>query len=527
MTDLLFPPWVRISASSPKQVSNTAVSRSIFTGAARTLDRTGHRWRLAFGTQNANAAEAAALTSFVANLKGMSNRVWLGMPGYKQRGSFPAPELLTNNTFLNGVAGWLPGGLALSNNDRILRMTMNGAAGVAFAYQTTSNMSVNAPSALRFFMKEGIGSLLSAGAFNSYVEGAGVASNTTTTNGLITLSLVPDSTSGNQYAIYSTSGGYPTSSQAGYYIDMLYSSMARCALVDNGANLLLRSDEFDNAAWGKTNVTVSADTGATTDPQGTNTADNIVETTATGNHYTSQAAAISASAADYCFGVALKTNGRPNCWVQLGTASGAVTAYFSMSTGVAGTAVVGSGWANLRTFTKNAGNGWFIFYIVARKTSADTSLIAYVGAATADAVSSYTGNTGNGMFNWRATLSQSSVPTRLVQSTSAAVAATAQTGPNLYVKGLPASTSGLLLPGDLDQVGNQLQKVVASLDSDAAGLGYLQMHRSLRTAPADNDPVIVNNPMGRFVAVNAESGWDDMPGKFSNFQFDFEEALDT
>lgn len=46
----------------------------------------------------------------------------------------------------------------------------------------------------------------------------------------------------------------------------------------NRQNLITYSEQFDNAAWTKTNSTVSANTSDTTDPLGTNTADKIVDT---------------------------------------------------------------------------------------------------------------------------------------------------------------------------------------------------------------------------------------------------------
>ena len=48
-------------------------------------------------------------------------------------------------------------------------------------------------------------------------------------------------------------------------------------------NLQVYSQDFDNAAWSKARVTVSAN--ATTAPDGTLTADKIVETTDSGAHY--------------------------------------------------------------------------------------------------------------------------------------------------------------------------------------------------------------------------------------------------
>lgn len=110
---------------------------------------------------------------------------------------------------------------------------------------------------------------------------------------------------------------------------------------------------------------------------------------------------------------------------------------------------------------------------------------------------SYLGTTG-AIDAWRVAVYRSSVPSRGAQTTSAATSGTSQTGSSIYVKGLTASTSGLLLAGDFFEVNGELMQCVASLDSDNAGLGLLQMHRAPQTPIADNDPIIVLNPFGRF-----------------------------
>lgn len=102
-----------------------------------------------------------------------------------------------------------------------------------------------------------------------------------------------------------------------------------------------------------------------------------------------------------------------------------------------------------------------------------------------------------------------------------------QTGNSLNVDQLPVSTDGLLLRGDRVQIGNTLCMVVATLNSNSSGEGHLQLHRAPRAVPADNAPVIVHNPMGRFVLAENEGGWDDRPGQISDFSMTFEEALDS
>lgn len=102
-----------------------------------------------------------------------------------------------------------------------------------------------------------------------------------------------------------------------------------------------------------------------------------------------------------------------------------------------------------------------------------------------------------------------------------------QTGSALVIDGLPISTNGLALPGDIVQIGTQLAMIVLPLDSDSGGNGYLQFKPSLRATPADNTPIIFGYPLGRFVLTTNEGGWRDSPGGFSDFEFEFEEALDS
>jgi hypothetical protein len=81
--------------------------------------------------------------------------------------------------------------------------------------------------------------------------------------------------------------------------------------------------------------------------------------------------------------------------------------------------------------------------------------------------------------------------------------------------------------GDWVQIGNQPCKVVQSLDSDSSGAGVLHLAYPPRTTPADNAPVIFNQPMGRFVATSNDGGAEYSPGGLSSHEFEFVEALDS
>ena len=173
----------------------------------------------------------------------------------------------------------------------------------------------------------------------------------------------------------------------------------------------------------------------------------------------------------------------------------------------------------------NLGNGWYYCSMVVRKTNAATSITSAVYVQNADSGTGFAGNGTSFIAAVDVSVSPSSSHARVATSTSAAIAAQSQNGLGIYVKGLPASTSGLLLAADWVEIDGQLKMVAASLDSDAAGLGYLQFSPPLRRAVADNTPIIVHKPMGRFMLAANDSGWSNEPGVFSQATIELEEAF--
>jgi hypothetical protein len=101
-----------------------------------------------------------------------------------------------------------------------------------------------------------------------------------------------------------------------------------------------------------------------------------------------------------------------------------------------------------------------------------------------------------------------------------------QIGTTLDLRALPPSVSGLLLPGDMVQVGAELNMVTASLDSSSSGNGYLQVYRPFRSILSDGEAVVIGNPIGRFIATQNVNSWVDDPASVSQFTLEFEEALD-
>lgn len=527
MGDLLFPPSAGITQCAVDVVSNTLGSRSRFTGQQGTVGFGGDRYRFRITASNANDRERyarrASLMSTRASLRGAANRIWFADQSYQQRGSFPSQELLINNSFANGATNWTAINAALSVQDRVMRVTSSSFAATGLTQVTVGTTTQYAPYTLRSFVAArdiADGTIPVSTIIDNGIGGAAYSG---TDLGLRSISSLVYQSSLAHYP------GYGAVIPASQSFDIPWCSLSRSFLVDNGQNQLLYSEQFNNAAWVKRDCTITPN--GLFAPDGAATADTLVENSATAGHYTLQYIGVSSNALDICFSVVISAYaGRQFCYLAMDENTTSAVQYFNLTTGLPGiTSSLGSNWSNLRAFTKNLGGGWIQCCIIARKTSSATLLAAYVGSAISDSPSGnlYLGSGSNSLGLWRATVSLSGVPARLVLTASAAVSAgTLQGGTALYVKGLPPSTQGLLLVGDRIQIGTQLNIVTVALNSDAAGLGYLQCAIPWRTSPADGDPVIVNSPMALCRLVDNVGGWTDSLGGFSEHSFEIEECCE-
>lgn len=160
-------------------------------------------------------------------------------------------------------------------------------------------------------------------------------------------------------------------------------------------NLLLRSEELDNASWTKTNATVIPN--AIIAPDGITTVEKIVETTATGAHQIIQAPTTWQSGTTYTLSVYAKTVDARLLALALPSANFGGTntaAWFNLQTGTLGTVQV-----NVTATIDPVGNGWYRCSI--------TSLCAATGAqplavivTNANNVTSYAGDGVSGIYVW-------------------------------------------------------------------------------------------------------------------------------
>ena len=173
-------------------------------------------------------------------------------------------------------------------------------------------------------------------------------------------------------------------------------------------NLLLRSEEFENAYWAKSNATVTAN--ATTAPDGTTTADKLVGTGANPIVFRGDAA----PAGSYQLSVFAKKSELNFLRLTFNGANVAAT-WFDLDAGTKGTEV---GTNFVSSAITDVGNGWYRCSIYATGLSA--ALVDPIIACTnADnTTTGYTGNGTDGIFIWGAQLEQRDAVTAYTPTTT-------------------------------------------------------------------------------------------------------------
>ena len=181
---------------------------------------------------------------------------------------------------------------------------------------------------------------------------------------------------------------------------------------ESRTNLQVYSEELDNAGWTKGNTTITSNTIIA--PDGTLTADKIVEDTTTATTHSIYYQFSHSSTGDYVGSFYAKAGERN--YINVGRSNGfidSLTIYFNLTDGTISGADSSNG-----TIT-DVGNGWYrcsIKYTV--NTASSTSLLFRISSSTA---STYDGDGYSGLYFWGAQVEEASFPTSYIKTTGSQV----------------------------------------------------------------------------------------------------------
>jgi len=182
-------------------------------------------------------------------------------------------------------------------------------------------------------------------------------------------------------------------------------------------NLVVRSEEFDNASWTKTRSSIPANTVVA--PNGTLTSDAFIPTTDFGSHIIGSASIAFGASLPVCGSVYFKAGGYSRLRLRLGQSSGFLTDVVADAN--TGTLITGS--------TANAtitpvGNGWFRFSIFgttgAGNTAVTFQLWVYDNSAGVGQAE-FSGDGYSGIYIWGAQLEAGAFPTSYIPTEASQV----------------------------------------------------------------------------------------------------------
>jgi hypothetical protein len=189
-------------------------------------------------------------------------------------------------------------------------------------------------------------------------------------------------------------------------------------------NLLTYSSSFDNAAWVKSNASVTANT--TTSPDGTQNADSLIENSATSDHLLYQGDNPVAGA--YTASVFMKKNTRQFGFLQIATdtAVNRYTIVVDLNNGTMTASSTSGAPTGTSYKIDSMGNGWYRLSVTATHTAGLLySVFGLSNSAnptfSAVATPLYSGDGTSSAYFWGAQLEAGSYPTSYIPTTSASV----------------------------------------------------------------------------------------------------------
>ena len=260
---------------------------------------------------------------------------------------------------------------------------------------------------------------------------------------------------------------------------------------DISKNDFQRSEEFDNAYWTKHNSSISAN--AITAPDGTTTADELVEDSTASVVHNVQRSSVSFASKPNGVGFSCfaKSNSRTKFYLAYGFISNMQTrANFDLSDGTT-TLNNPLGYASISSSMEDFGNGWFRCKFFLSTGGSVYNPNVYLGLADASGNTLYNGDGSSSLYIWGAQqeLNDSTISTYLPTTSSALVGLTTVT------RGVNGTTAASATSGDsIQQLPYALLNVDMpvrlqglSVSSDGTGAGRLTLCDKVGTHLCDVD----------------------------------------
>jgi hypothetical protein len=216
---------------------------------------------------------------------------------------------------------------------------------------------------------------------------------------------------------------------------------------ESRVNLLLQSEDFSSASYGKGETTVTAN--VINGPTGTLVADRLIEsTTASAFHYVNQAVTKAASAAAYTFSVFLKDAGRQVIVTVEADGSNGASMRVNLATGaITGAAAAYGTFAAASGSLTAVGGGWYRAAITAT-TGTETTLRGSVALHTGS-TNVYTGDGVSGAYLFGVQLEAGAFATSYIPTAASTVTRAADVA-SLPVPAVPTRTNLLLRSAEFD-----------------------------------------------------------------------------
>ncbi len=289
---------------------------------------------------------------------------------------------------------------------------------------------------------------------SGYKSGKVYAQKPMTTDGQLTFTRASTATRVNASGlIEAVASGVPR-------LDYLNSSCPRLLLEPQRSNVITFSENFDNAGWTKRNATVTAN--ATTAPDGTTSADKIIEDTQNQFHFINSNSGTFA-AGSYSFSVFAKSSERNILQLFFnGSANSNAFANFNLQNGTVSLS------ASCTPSIESYGNGWYRCTIVAT-VSVSTVPLAYLclqNSATASRAATYAGNGTSGLFVWGAQVEAGAYATSYIPTLGTSVTRVADDCVKSSATSIIGQTEGVIyINWDYQNRGSSLGNIPICLDA--------------------------------------------------------------